>query len=43
VNNFRLIGQGSGNNLQVHQNVHITINANGTVTATVDNTSVDCK
>lgn len=43
VNNFRIIGQGPGNNLQVHQLVHVTINANGTVTNTIDNTSVDCK
>ena len=43
VNNYRLIGKGSGANYLVHSNVHITINANGTVTASVDNSSVDCK
>lgn len=43
VNNFRLIGQGPGNNLQVHQTVHVTVDANGFVTSTVDNTSVECK
>lgn len=43
INNFRLIGQGPDNNLQVHQNVHVTINANGDVTTVVDNLSVDCK
>jgi len=32
VNNFRIIGQGSGNNLLVHEVAHITVNANGTVT-----------
>jgi hypothetical protein len=42
VNNFRLIGPGPNNNLQVHQNVHTTINANGDVTSTVDNTRIDC-
>ena len=42
VNNFRIIGQGPDNNYQVHQNVHFTINANGTVTSEVDNSSVDC-
>lgn len=42
TNNFRLIGQGPGNNLQVHQLVHVTINADGTVTTVVDNTSVEC-
>ena len=43
VNNYRMIGQGPGNNLLVHQNVHITINANGDMTAEVDNIKVDCK
>jgi hypothetical protein len=43
VNNFRIIGQGPGNNLLVHDNFHITINANGTVTAIHDNFRVDCK
>ena len=42
INNFRLIGQGPGNNLQVHQTIHVTINADGTVTSVVDNTSVEC-
>ena len=43
VNNFRIIGQGSDNNLLVHQTIHATINANGTVTTVVDNTNVDCQ
>ena len=43
VNNFRIIGQGPGNNLLVHGVFHITFNANGEVTATVDNFSVECK
>jgi len=43
VNNFRIIGQGNGNNFLVHENFHITINANGTVTALHDNFSIDCK
>ena len=42
INNFRLIGSGPGNNLQVHQTIHVTIDANGTVTTVVDNTSVEC-
>lgn len=36
VNNFRIIGQGPGNNLLVHATVHKTINANGEPTADVD-------
>jgi hypothetical protein len=43
VNNFRIIGQGPGNNLLVHETQHITINADGSVTVTHDNFSMDCK
>jgi hypothetical protein len=43
INNFRLIGQGPNNNLLVKQTVHETINANGTVTSVVDNTSINCQ
>ena len=42
VNNFKIIGQGPNNNFLVHQNLHVTVNATGTVTAVVDNTSVTC-
>ena len=31
INNFRLIGPGPDNNLQTHQTIHLTINANGVV------------
>ena len=43
VNNYRLIGQGPGNNYLIHQTGHITINSNGEATAFVDNTSIACK
>lgn len=43
VNNFRVIGQGRGNNLLIHSVFHITVNANGEVTATVDKFSEVCK
>jgi hypothetical protein len=43
VNNFRIIGQGPGNNFLVHEVFHITFNANGTITALVDRFSVDCR
>ena len=43
VNNFRIIGQGPGNNFLVHNTFHVTVNANGTMTAFVDNFSVECK
>ncbi len=42
-NNFRIIGQGPGNNFLVHETLHFTINADGTVTVFHDNFSVDCK
>jgi hypothetical protein len=43
VNNFRMIGQGPGNNFLVHENTHITLNANGQVTVVADNFTIDCK
>jgi len=43
VNNFRIIGSGSGNNFLVHEVLHVTFNANGTVTVFHDNFSIDCK
>jgi hypothetical protein len=43
VNNFRIIGQGPGNNLLVHVTFHVTVNANGTATADVNNVRVGCK
>ncbi len=43
VNNFRIIGQGTGNNFLIHQTFHFTFNANGELTAFVDNFSSECK
>ena len=43
VNNFRMIGQGPGNNFLVHENFHVTVNANGEVTADVGNFRIECK
>ena len=43
VNNFKIIGQGPGNNLLVHENFHLTINANGRLTALIDNSSFECR
>ena len=43
VNNFKIIGQGPGNNFLIHENFHVTVNKNGEVTASVDNFSVKCK
>ena len=42
ANNFHLIGPGPNNNLLVHQTFHTTIDANGNVTATLFNTSIEC-
>lgn len=42
VNNFRMIGQGKGNNYQVHENAHVTVNANGDVTVDHSNFRVTC-
>ena len=43
VNNFRIIGQGPGNNFLVHETAHITINADGTLRVNHDNLSTECK
>ena len=43
VNNFRIIGQGNGNNFLIHDNFHIAINANGVLTVVIDNFTADCK
>ena len=43
VNNFKLIGPGPGNNLLIHENVHVTVNANGTLTVFHDHFTADCK
>ena len=43
IDNFRIIGPGPNNNLLIHQTIHITINANGVVTAEVTNISVECR
>jgi len=42
VNNFRIIGSGPGNNFMVHDNFHITVNPDGTVTSFHDNFSITC-
>lgn len=43
VNNFRIIGQGPGNNYIVQNLFHVTFNANGELTAEVDNFTSECK
>jgi hypothetical protein len=43
INNFRIIGQKTGNNLLLHEVVHFTVNANGGVTASFDKVTADCK
>jgi|ERR1041384_156954 hypothetical protein len=43
INNFKIIGQGPNNNFLVHQTVHQTVNANGDVTTTIIDTSVECR
>ena len=43
VNAFNLISNGSAPNLLIHQLFHITINANGVVTALVDRSRIECE
>lgn len=42
VQTFRLISRGSGSNLLIHATYHITINANGEMTASLDNLTTQC-
>jgi hypothetical protein len=37
------IGQGPGNNLVQHETIHVTVDANGDVTAVVDNLLIECR
>jgi hypothetical protein len=43
VNNFRMIGQGPGNNFLVHETFHVTVNANGVLTVFFDKATTECK
>ena len=43
VNNFRIVGSGSANNYMVHSTIHMTVNANGEVTAEVTKTETTCR
>jgi hypothetical protein len=42
VNNFRLISPGAGGDVIVQDVFHVTVNANGDVTAAVDRSTVSC-
>lgn len=41
INNFKIVRHGT--NYKIHVNTHITVNATGETTATVDNFTSDCK
>ena len=43
INNFRIIGQGSGNNYLIHENAQFTVNANGDVTVSNVNFQASCQ
>lgn len=42
VNSFLLVGQGPGSNLSIHENFHLTLNPNGTVTSSHDTFRAGC-
>lgn len=42
VNNFLMTAPGPGNNLRIHELVHVFVDANGNVTTLIDNVTVDC-
>jgi hypothetical protein len=43
INNYRFLGQGQAPNLTIHETWHVTVNANGTLTAVVDNVKISEK
>ena len=43
IDSFKLIPQEGGDSLLLHQNTHVTIHPDGTVTAIVDNARLECK
>lgn len=43
IDNFKLVPDGGGVTLVLHQTTHVTFNADGTITATVDNPRLECK
>jgi hypothetical protein len=42
IDNFRLIGKAGAASLRIHQTFHVTVNANGDVTALVEQYNADC-
>jgi hypothetical protein len=43
TSSFRITGPDAGSSYLVHQNVHVTLNPTGTLTASVDDLSVECQ
>lgn len=43
INNYHIIGQGQATNLDLHETVHVTVDANGRVTAWVTDYEFSCK
>lgn len=43
IDNFRIIGQGKGNNFLVHTVFHITVNANGQISVVLVHAKTECK
>jgi hypothetical protein len=43
VNSFQMISQGGADNFQVHELVHVTVNANGDVTADIEILRAECR
>lgn len=43
VSNFRIIGKGKTTNLLIHEHGHMTINADGSVSAEINSSSVECR
>ena len=42
INNLSFISRGPDNNLLIHQNIHVTVNANGEVSTFVRHSNIEC-
>lgn len=43
VNNFRIIGKGQAPSLLVHEVLHVTVNTDGEITASIEHASLECR
>jgi hypothetical protein len=42
INNYHIVGQGQATNMDLHETVHLTVDANGYITAWVSDYNFSC-